>query len=72
VHCDLGHRAGWRDKHGREEFAPADDGEGGVGVEEGVAEDGLGEVVDAFGGDGVGDPFGDEDGEPVRSELVGV
>ena len=45
--------------------AAAHDAEGCVWVEEGVTQDGLGEVVDAFGGDGVGGPFCDQDGEPV-------
>jgi hypothetical protein len=64
VDCDFGHCARGGNECGSGEFATANDGEGGVRVEEGVAEDVLGEVVDAFGGYGVGGPFGDEDGEP--------
>ena len=46
-----------------------DEGHGVVKVEEGVAEHGLREVVDAFFFEGVGDPFCNEDGDHVRDDV---
>lgn len=48
VYCDFVHCAFRRYEDGRELFAFADDGERGVWVKEGVAEDVLREVVDTF------------------------
>lgn len=40
-----------------------------IGVEEGVAEDGLREIVHPFVRDCVGDPLRDEDGDHVREDV---